>query len=1015
MHGKDSWLLGAYMSMVWDALKSAKHDKTSLSAIWLDVANAYGSVPHRLIYFALKRYGVSEKWIQIIQQYYGGIWSKCFQEFSPSSWHHHQRGIFIGCTVSIILFLAAINVIIEFTLSLQDSFIQEHRLGMKAFMDDLFVMSSSTKGTQLLLNRCTQVLTWAGMSFRAEKSRCIVIDGGVVKNVTPFTVNLLNSEESQVIPSIHTQPVRFLGRRICASLSDSENIETFISTFKNGLNDINSSKHNGIHKVWILQYLLLPRARWPIQIYEVPFSTILKLEQFTSVYIRKWLKIHHSTTNICLYSSTSPCPLPIKSLTSILKAAKVSGHLLLRDSLDPLVNTSVPHLKVGEWKVEDVVKQGEDKIDFEKVLGYHQHNRAGLGFIKQTEVPPKQTHDYRKLVSDKVHDLEEERYFAKAVQLRVQGNWTRWCNYIQNELSWKHLLVTSPRLTSFVLGATFDTLPSPTNLKRWHITTEADCPLCSVKICTTAHVLSGCKVALSQGRYTFRHDSILRVLHNTFSKFLSSMSPVKACPSLSSCFVKQGKRFYSSKKKPHVGILHESSDWKLSVDIDSSLVFPSFIAITASRPDIVMYSVLKKTVILIELTSPCEENFEDHHFDKIARYEALCVSIRENGWRHHLFAIEVGARGYCAYNVRSCFRRLGLNTKETKVVLSELTSTAIQCSFVIWLNRDNKIWNEQATSTFDISRKAPRKHTPFKSKLSKHSNAKYSQPLSKFYRPGCINKGNTCYMNALLQALSVLTGFWSTLPALASEEQDISPLVAAYCQIMFFLKSSKNPIDPSCFLDAFSRFMVRMERGDFVVNSQQDVPEVLSYILDNFCGMSVLAQDQIKIVIRNKITCTNCLQSDDQEDIHMIVKLNVTGNVNDAFNNFLNEEVIFNRDCPVCLSKHNASLEKRVVVAGKYLIINLKRYLLKDMSLVKCVMGQLSFSVDLDDDVQCRKSYHLVASICHSGTLAAGHYTAHILHKQDSQWLLCNDKAVLPIQSSEVDNKLSYVLFYELS
>ena len=146
-------------------------------------------------------------------------------------------------------------------MSLQDSFIQEHRLGMKAFMDDLFVMSSSTKGTQLLLNRCTQVLTWAGMSFRAEKSRCIVIDGGVVKNVTPFTVNLLNSEESQVIPSIHTQPVRFLGRRICASLSDSENIETFISTFKNGLNDINSSKHNGIHKVWILQYLLLPRAR----------------------------------------------------------------------------------------------------------------------------------------------------------------------------------------------------------------------------------------------------------------------------------------------------------------------------------------------------------------------------------------------------------------------------------------------------------------------------------------------------------------------------------------------------------------------------------------------------------------------------------------------------------------------------------------------------------------------------------------------------------------------------------
>ena len=175
------------------------------------------------------------------------------------------------------------------------------------------------------------------------------------------------------------------------------------------------------------------------------------------------------------------------------------------------------------------------------------------------------------------------------------------------------------------------------------------------------------------------------------------------------------------------------------------------------------------------------------------------------------------------------------------MVLSEITSTAIQCSFVNWLNRDHKIWNEQATSTFDITRKAPRKHTPFKNKVSKHSNIKYSQTLSKFYRPGFINKGNTCYMNALLQALSVLTGFWSALPALASEEQDISPLVGAYCQIMFFLKSSKNPIDPSCFLDAFSRFMVSNDRGDFVVNSQQDVPEVLiTYWITFVVSLSLL-------------------------------------------------------------------------------------------------------------------------------------------------------------------------------
>ena len=87
----------------------------------------------------------------------------------------------------------------------------------------------------------------------------------------------------------------------------------------------------------------------------------------------------------------------------------------------------------------------------------------------------------------------------------------------------------------------------------------------------------------------------------------------------------------------------------------------------------------------------------------------------------------------------------------------------------------------------------------------------------------------------------------------------------------------------------------------------------------------------------------------------------------------------------------------------------------KDLSLVDCVSEELSLSVSLDEEVQCRKSYHLVASICHSGTRAAGHYTAHVLSQDDGQWLLCNDKAILPIKSSEVINKYSYLLFYELS
>ena len=86
----------------------------------------------------------------------------------------------------------------------------------------------------------------------------------------------------------------------------------------------------------------------------------------------------------------------------------------------------------------------------------------------------------------------------------------------------------------------------------------------------------------------------------------------------------------------------------------------------------------------------------------------------------------------------------------------------------------------------------------------------------------------------------------------------------------------------------------------------------------------------------------------------------------------------------------------------------------KNDKVVDC-LSKLTLPLKVDDEVVIKKSYHLSASICHSGTRVAGHYTAHVLHKQHNKWLLCNDKAVIPVPSSKVNGKYCYVLFYEVS
>ena len=85
----------------------------------------------------------------------------------------------------------------------------------------------------------------------------------------------------------------------------------------------------------------------------------------------------------------SPCPLPIKSLSSVMKSSKVSGFLLLRDSADEAISSSNFSLETGSWDVAEAVTAAESRLEFQKVLGYHQTNRAGFGSIHIPGIPPK--------------------------------------------------------------------------------------------------------------------------------------------------------------------------------------------------------------------------------------------------------------------------------------------------------------------------------------------------------------------------------------------------------------------------------------------------------------------------------------------------------------------------------------------------------------------------------------------------------------------------------------------------
>ena len=117
---------------------------------------------------------------------------------------------------------------------------------VRAFMDDLNLMSSSVSGAQNLFHRCVKALSWVSMYFRADKSCSIVIVRGKSMNTTPFYVTEPStpSDFTNYIPSIHSVPVKLLGRIINGSLTDRNSIDELH-------NIINKSSFKGTQTLYI--------------------------------------------------------------------------------------------------------------------------------------------------------------------------------------------------------------------------------------------------------------------------------------------------------------------------------------------------------------------------------------------------------------------------------------------------------------------------------------------------------------------------------------------------------------------------------------------------------------------------------------------------------------------------------------------------------------------------------------------------------------------------------------------
>ena len=121
-------------------------------------------------------------------------------------------------------------------------------------------------------------------------------------------------------------------------------------------------------------------------------------------------------------------------------------------------------------------------------------------------------------------------------------------------------------------------------------------------------------------------------------------------------FVKEG----NVSKTPHRNKRHKPTlldgctDRRVIADVDRQLAFPTEIKPTRRRPDLVIWSVNSKKVIIAELTITFETNIDWAHQRKLEKYEDLREQCTKNDWSTDIFPLEIGCRGFIS-NATSTF------------------------------------------------------------------------------------------------------------------------------------------------------------------------------------------------------------------------------------------------------------------------------------------------------------------------------------------------------------------------
>ncbi|PKI83659.1 ubiquitinyl hydrolase 1 [Malassezia vespertilionis] len=338
-------------------------------------------------------------------------------------------------------------------------------------------------------------------------------------------------------------------------------------------------------------------------------------------------------------------------------------------------------------------------------------------------------------------------------------------------------------------------------------------------------------------------------------------------------------------------------------------------------------------------------------------------------------------------------------------------------------------------------------------------------PRTQMHAAGLYNRGNTCYMNSVMQALlhtpplatamltqslPVLLGRYG-IPHTPKQAVKFSSMFNAVAALKeFFERAWQNGAHPAAtapsqFINNLRKFAKPLRPG-----RQEDAHEYLRLLLEAMQQASIcfakekpkfndpvlsttLVQSTFGGRLRSRVTCHSCRHNSDTYDPIMDLSLDVRKGINSvkqALDVFTAPESLSGTEkyrCDHCKKRVDATKRFSIDAAPFALTVHLKRFGIFGNKINHAVsfgerlhlgkyMSERTKGLGADEAslsmVGAAQQYRLYAVVHHFGSGPnVGHYVAST-RAPDGQWMRMDDSCVTRMSRSPLDDPSAYLLFY---